>query len=507
MINIELVVDQMSYHAARIGSSSPVERSLPAHLFGTEHSEKRLRTRRPRSHTVFCGLVAVFLACSPLACAADTTGGDQSGHVSEPGSPPAEVVQVLGAFALPLQDASDLGPVILQAQDRRLVLLGEASHGTSEFYTWRAALTRRLVEEAGFRFVAVEGDWVPIYRLNRYVKGLPESGESARAVMQTFSRWPTWMWANEEMVGLIEWLRDFNRGRPRHERVGFYGIDVYGEEDARRKVLTLLEAMDPELGREVAERYACLDRYGDDLTEYARGIARGRDSCETAVAEVVDLLQAHRADLESDDPALFFHLEQTARVVRGAERHYRAMPVPGPESWNFRVDHFFETVDRLRAYFGPGSKGIVWAHNTHIGDARATAMAAQGQRNIGQLAREGYGPEAVFALGFGTHRGQVMAAREWGLAGQIMEVPPAAEGSFEDLLHRTGKPSVLLLLEDLRRPGPLMQPRAHRAIGVVFRPERERIRNYVETLIPERYDAFIYLETTGPVRPLGPGSR
>jgi cytochrome c556 len=239
------------------------------------------------------------------------------------------------------------------------------------------------------------------------------------------------------MVGLIEWLRDFNRARPCHERVGFYGIDLYGEEDARRKVLTLLEAMDPELEREVAERYACLDRYGDDLTEYARGITRGRASCEAAVAEVVDLLQAHRADLESDDPALFFHLEQTARVVRGAEHHYRAMPVPGPESWNFRVDHLFETVDRLHDYFGPGSKGIVWAHNTHIGSPAGSGFPVgplrtdrwRGWRRKGWTANE-HGLSSGSA--WGTSASVPVLERMTGIRNRLTPPPRGAQTQHGD---------------------------------------------------------------------------
>ncbi|WP_170164815.1 erythromycin esterase family protein [Thiocapsa rosea] len=443
-------------------------------------------------------LLCALLPLWALACVAEPV----SDSVSEPVDGWGDAVALLREAALPLETPSDLDPIVARAKDRRLVLLGEASHGTSEFYSWRAALTRRLIQEGDFRFVAVEGDWVPIYRLNRYVKGLGGAGESAAAVMQTFSRWPTWMWANAEMLDFVEWLRDFNAGRPRAERVGLYGIDVYGEDDARRKVLALLAVMEPDLGRAVADRYACLDRFGDDLTDYARAVGQGGASCETAVEEAVAMIEARRGALESVDPALYFHLEQSAHTVRGAERHYRSMALAGPESWNFRVDHFSETLERLHAYFGSGSKGIVWAHNTHIGDARATVMAQQGQRNIGQLAREGFGADAVFALGFSTYRGAVMAGRAWGQPGEIMEVPPAAAGSFEALMHATGRASTLVLFDALADSELLAAPIPHRAIGVVFRPEHERTRNYVPTRMAERYDALIYLEATDAVGPI-----
>lgn len=452
-----------------------------------------------RARHAWCLVLCALLPLWALACVAEPI----SNSGSEPVDGWGDAVALLREAASPLETSSDLDPVVERAKDRRLVMLGEASHGTAEFYSWRAALTRRLIQEGDFRFVAVEGDWVPIYRLNRYVKGLGGEGESAAAVMQTFSRWPTWMWANAEMLEFVEWLRDFNAGRPRAERVGLYGIDVYGEADARRKVLALLAVMEPDLGSAVAERYACLDRFGDDLTDYARAIGEGGASCESAVEDAVELIEARRGALESVDPGLYFHLEQSARAVRGAERHFRSMTLAGPESWNLRVDHFFDTLGRLQAYFGSDSKGIVWAHNTHIGDARATAMARQGQRNIGQLAREGFGADAVFALGFSTYRGAVMAGRAWGLPGEIMAVPPAAAGSFEALMHETGRASALLLLDALADSELLAAPIPHRAIGVVFRPEHERTRNYVPTRMAERYDALIYLENSGAVRPTG----
>ncbi|MBK1645762.1 hypothetical protein CKO25_14095 [Thiocapsa imhoffii] len=411
-------------------------------------------------------------------------------------------VAELRATARPLKEASDLDPLIEAARTRRLVLLGESTHGTAEFYRWRDLLTRRLIEEAGFQFVAVEGDWASIELLNRYVKGLPGAPADARTAMLTFERWPTWMWANEEMRALVEWMRAYNDARPLAQRVGLYGIDVYGDAQARQTVVRLLRILDPELALVVSERYACLDRYGEDPIDYARAVARGQPDCEEAVAAVVELITQQPSPWEGQDPRLAFQLVQAARVVQGAERHYRKMTRPGPASWNARVDHFFDTLIHVSDYFGPQSRGIVWAHNTHIGDARATTMARQGQRNIGQLTREHHGAEDIYAVGFGTYRGTVLAGREWGAPGEVMSIPAAAPGSFEDLLERTGLTDLLLLLDDSALQEPLRERLDHRAIGVVFDPEHERTRNYVPTRMTERYDAFIHLARTRALEPL-----
>ncbi|MDO3379357.1 erythromycin esterase family protein [Geoalkalibacter halelectricus] len=413
-----------------------------------------------------------------------------------------EPLKSLRAQAVPLESARDLDPLLRLAKDRSLVLLGEASHGTSEFYTWRADISRRLIEEEGYRFIAVEGDWASLYRLNLYVRGLGAEGESARGIMEGFSRWPIWMWANEETAALIKWLREYNAERPAAEQVGFYGIDVYGPETSLAKVRSLVERKGADLAEEVAASYACLQPYAEDFSLYARAVAQGGRSCEGEARRVVALLREARSDLAQEDRAGYFNLKQNALVVKNAERHYRAMPLRGDQSWNHRVDHFYLTVERLLAHYGAGAQGIVWAHNTHIGDARATAMAAQGQRNIGQIARRQLGEEKVLAVGFGTHRGEVMAGLSWGAEPQVMRVPPAREGSFEDLLHRTEVAQLLLIFDDPEDFPALLEPLGHRAIGVVYDPRRERVANYVPSLVPLRYDAFIYLEETRALRPI-----
>ncbi len=425
------------------------------------------------------------------ACAAEPDAGPQT--MTEP-------VDILNTVAIPIEDARDLDLLIERAGERDLVLLGEASHGTSEFYTWRTEISRRLIEEKGFNFIAVEGDWATLYRLNRYVKGLDGAGPSARAIMREFDRWPPWMWANEEVEDLIEWLREFNAERPPEARVGFYGMDVYGPETSYRKVLTLIEEWNDEPAEQVREAYACLEAYADDFGLYARAVAFGMAPCDRQVRAVVELLRDHRDALEIPEME-YFNLKQNAWVVKNAEKHFRAMGRESPDSWNYRVDHFFQTVERLRNHYGPDAKGVAWAHNTHIGDARATSMAPRGQRNIGQIAREQMGPDRVFAVGFGTHRGTVMAGRSWGGPRERMTVPPGIPDSYEDIMHRLGEDQVLLMLDDLGEPGPLLRPIGHRAMGVIYHPERER-GNYVPTILPRRYNAFIFIDETQAVRPI-----
>lgn len=415
-----------------------------------------------------------------------------------------EEIQVLRELAYPLASPADLDPLLERIGDARLVLLGEASHGTSEYYTWRAEISKRLIEEKGFNFIAVEGDWASLYVLNRYVKWMDEEFESARKIMQGFHRWPVWMWANEETRELIEWMRAYNEDRPFDERVGFYGMDVYGEDLAMRTVLEELRAVDPELADIVADAYACFDGYEGNMHEYARAVAFGADSCRQAVEEAYRQLREAAATREGREHYEFFAIKHNAKVVKNAESHFRLMATQGPQSWNARVDHFYATVERLMALYGEGSRGVAWAHNTHIGDARATSMGPQGQRNIGQIARKKLGMDTVVAVGFGTHRGTVQAGRAWGGPMETMRVPNAGGETIEDFMHQVGKEQALLIFDDRADLSPLMQVFGHRAIGVVYHPEREFPGNYVPTILPRRYDAFIFIDETRALSPVSP---
>jgi len=380
-----------------------------------------------------------------------------------------------------------------------VVLLGEASHGTHEYYTWRYALTRRLVEEKGFRFVAVEGDWPDCYRVNRFVKGYPGAAADARQALDTFRRWPTWMWANAEVADLADWMREFNAARPEEEQAGFYGLDVYSLWDSLREVTRYLKTHAPDQLDAARRAMHCFEPYGEDAQDYARATALLPSSCQEEVIDLLKRVRTRPADGDGRDGR--FVAEQNALVVKNAEAYYRAMVRTDSGSWNVRDRHMAETLDRLLAHHGPGAKAVVWEHNTHVGDARFTDMADDGMVNIGQLARERYGRENVVIAGFGSYQGRVIAGRYWDAPWEEMRVPPGREESWEDVLHRIN-PADKLLVFDRDVSDELREWRGHRAIGVVYRPEYERYGNYVPTVLPDRYDAFLFIDRTEGVRPL-----
>jgi erythromycin esterase len=405
--------------------------------------------------------------------------------------------------ALPLGDPATMDALMDRIGDARFVLLGEASHGTADYYIWRAGISRRLIEAKGFSFIAIEGDWPDCYRVNRYVKGHPNSGGDAREVLHAYERWPTWMWANEEVVALAEWLRRHNEGLPEDRKAGFYGLDVYSLWDSLYQIMGYLQKKDPSALAVARRAYQCFEPFGEDVQAYARATAFVPSACED---EVIDLLRAIRgkeARYQQDGREGYFNAEQNALVLKNAESYYRAMIRGGPDSWNVRDRHMEETLDRLVRHHGPGAKAIVWAHNTHIGDARYTDMVDDGMVNLGQLARERYGEGDVVLTGFGSHRGTVIAGREWEAPMERLRVPPARAGSWEDVFHQAGPgDKVLLFDEETRHAEEFLRRRGHRAIGVVYRPEYEHFGNYVPTILPRRYDAYVYVDETAALHPL-----
>jgi erythromycin esterase-like protein len=404
-------------------------------------------------------------------------------------------------LARPLRSPADLDPLVDRVRDARVVLLGEASHGTHEYYTWRAAITRQLVEELGFSFIAVEGDWPDCYRVNRFIKGYDGAAGSAGEALETFRRWPTWMWANEEIRDLAGWLRARNDGRPEREKVGFYGLDVYSLWDSLHEVMGYLRKADPAALPAARQALRCFEPYGEDAQEYARATVLVPHSCQAEVVGLLHQLRTRAPAATGDGRDGHFVAEQNALVVKNAEAYYRAMVRSDSGSWNVRDRHMAETLDRLLAHHGPGARAVVWEHNTHVGDARFTDMADDDMVNLGQLARDRYGRGDVALVGFGSYRGSVIAGREWGAPWEEMSVPPGRDGSWEDLLHRVEPTDKLLVF---RQPAgeDLSDWRGHRAIGVVYRPRFEQYGNYVPTVMPERYDAFVYLDETTAVRPL-----
>ena len=415
-----------------------------------------------------------------------------------------------------LENSKDIDPLIEHISDARYVLLGEASHGTSEFYTWRAEITKRLIQEKGFSFIAVEGDWPDCYRVNRYAKGRENSGSSAYEVLHAFSRWPTWMRANREMVDLIEWLMSHNKGvRKEDKKVGFYGLDVYSLYESLDAVVQYLRKNYPDAMRSAIEAYRCFEPYGRDVEGYARATSFIPESCEDEVMDM--LIELRQKSKEEDDGRLknhgreaYFNAEQNAVVAKNAELYYRTMMHGGAASWNVRDHHMMNTLARLMKFYGNDAKSIVWAHNTHIGDARATDMRQSKMVNLGQLVREQAGRDKVALVGFGTYKGSVIAAKEWGDPMERMIVPPAIEGSWDSFLHLLDSDNVeenkLLTFADFDKTetetGPLIESKGQRAIGVVYNPSYERYGNYVETILPARYDAFLFIDHTHALHPL-----
>jgi erythromycin esterase-like protein len=407
------------------------------------------------------------------------------------------------AEALPDFEDADFGRLFDRFDSRRVVLLGEASHGTSEFYRARAAITRHLIAEHGFAIVAVEADWPDAAAIDRYVRHRPpRAGDEP-----PFQRFPTWMWRNTDVAAFIEWMRGHNEGAAdRERRAGFYGLDMYNMNGSIAAVLEYLDKVDPEAAAVARERYGCLTPWRKEPSTYGRAaFGAGYGKCEKAVVEQCRDLLSKRLEYAAGDADTFLDAAQNARLVTAAERYYRIMYYGGAESWNLRDTHMFETLEHLLDSRGPRSKAVVWAHNSHIGDARHTEMGwAQGELNIGQLCRQRFGDEAAL-IGFGTDTGTVAAATDWDGDMEVKRVRPSHGDSYERLCHEAGKRRFLL---DLSRHEPLrshlLEPRLERFIGVIYRPETELMSHYAEASLPGQFDAYVWFDETSAVTPLGP---
>jgi erythromycin esterase len=402
-------------------------------------------------------------------------------------------VTALQQASLPFQTEQDINALLDEISDSRYVLLGEASHGTAEFYQWRAAITRRLIQEKGFTLVTVEGDWPDAYALNQYVQGKGTTGRAAE-VLQAFNRWPTWMWANTEIAQLAEWMRSYNTETS--QKAAFYGLDVYSLWESLEQ-LANAQVTDSETAALAEQALQCFDGYRGDEQAYATATLRG-----TRCNQVLDQLLKHvQTRYGNTTDTASFNILQNAWVAVNAEQYYYAMARDDAESWNVRDQHMAATLDRLMQLHGPESKVIVWAHNTHVGDARFTDMAQYDMVNLGQLVRESYAGEGVYIVGFGTYQGDVIAARSWGDPYQRMNVPASPGSSWDGLLHHVSPDSKLVLLRQLRNEPALMKHRGQRAIGVVYNPSRET-GNYVPTRLTERYDSFVFINRTQALEPL-----
>jgi erythromycin esterase-like protein len=418
---------------------------------------------------------------------------------------PTETQPIIDA-AHKVSSSSDYDDLIDRVGLASFVLIGEASHGTHEFYDTRAELTRRLIIEKGFRIIALEADWPDTLRVNRYVAG-QSTDRDARQALADFRRFPSWMWRNTVMLDFVEWLRSWNlKNKSEADRAGIFGMDLYSLHASIEAVLDYLDKVDPEAAKRARQRYSCFEFFGDDPQTYGYATTRGQaESCEKeVVSQLVDLRRKY-AELMSRDGQMarneFFYAEQNAQLVANAERYYRSMFRGRDESWNLRDQHMTETLERLHKHFG-SPRIVVWAHNSHLGDARATDMSERGEMNVGQLMRERHGND-VYSIGFSTYSGRVTAASDWGQPAERKHVRPALAGSYEALFHDTDTPRFWLDLHEQEAAIAVLDAqRLQRAIGVIYRPETERWSHYFHARLPKQFDACIHLDKTRALEPL-----
>ncbi|HEX9965878.1 MAG TPA: protein-L-isoaspartate(D-aspartate) O-methyltransferase [Allosphingosinicella sp.] len=428
------------------------------------------------------------------------------GWADPKGEESMSVPELIAAAAQPLPALDDpaFGEAFDRFADARVVLLGEASHGTSEFYRARAAITRRLVERHGFNIVAVEADWPDAASVDRHVRHRPRrEGEEA-----AFERFPTWMWRNTDVDAFVRWLRRHNEARAHEAMTGFYGLDLYNLGASIRAVIDFLEEADPDTAKLARERYSCLSPWSRDPAAYGRmAVTQGFAFCEVGAVQMLGDLMQRQMDCLSPECDEWLDAAANARLIKNAEAYYRVMYYGSAESWNLRDTHMFETLCQLLEAKGPEAKAVVWAHNSHIGNAAHTEMGqVREELNIGQLAKERFGHEARL-IGFGTHGGTVAAATDWDEPMEVKTVRPSLPGSYERLCHDSGLPRFLL---DLREGAAhdriveaLLEPRLERFIGVIYRPETERWSHYAEAVLPNQFDAWVWFDETEAVTPLG----
>src|SRR5256714_9417462 len=422
----------------------------------------------------------------------------------------AALVEMIRQAAQPLTGSpKDYDPLLDLIGNAHFVLIGEASHGTHEFYRERAVLTKRLIREKGFNAVAVEADWPDAFRVNRFVRGSGEDAEATDA-LSGFRRFPTWMWRNSDVLDFVGWLREHNDGGSPAKKAGFYGLDLYSLHSSIEAVLAYLHKVDPDAARRALYRYSCFDHFGEDTQAYGYAASFDlADSCEEEVlGQLIELRQragayASRDGWVADDE--FFFAEQNARLVKNAEEYYRSMFRGHVESWNRRDTHMAETLEALAAHLGkrgPRAKIVVWEHNSHLGDARATEIGGAGEFNVGQLVRERYGDESVL-IGFTTDHGTVTAASNWDAPAERKRVRAGLPDSYEALFHEVDIPRFMLDIRgDLALARALREPRLERAIGVIYRPETERASHYFHARLADQFDAVLHFDQTRAVEPL-----
>ncbi len=397
----------------------------------------------------------------------------------------------------------DLEPLLRRIGQARVVLIGDATHGTSEFYRMRQRITRALIERRGFDFVAIESDWPDAARIDQYVR----QAEVSPASWKAFARFPTWMWRNREVADFVDWLHAYNSELPAARRVAFHGLDLYSLYRSIERVLEYLDRVDPQAARVARQRYGCLSPWEADPASYAHAaLSAGYRSCEQEVVAMLRDMLHSQGDYSAGGGESFLDALQNARLVANAERYYRTMYYGSRTAWNLRDGHMFETLRTLLDFRGPRSRAVVWAHNSHVGDSAATEMGARGEFNVGRLCRRHFGA-AVCSIGMASHAGEVAAAESWDGPMQVMALRPSLEHSWERVFHDSGAPGLLLALRAAAPSGDLgelLRPRLQRAVGVVYRPHGERASHYYESVLARQFDEFIWIDRSHAVSPLAP---
>jgi erythromycin esterase-like protein len=401
---------------------------------------------------------------------------------------------------------NSLEPLINSIKDKKIVMLGESSHGTKEFYELRSLISKELILNHGFNFISVEGDWPACQLINQFIqlKDASYNGHKAKSILSQFSRWPTWMWANEEIAELITWLKTYNYSKKKP--AGFYGFDVYSLYDSIEQVISLLSKIEPELAIKAKSYYACFESYRHNEMAYARSLFNIPEGCKKSVLSVLNETLKYKLDKINNQSEIMFDALQNARIVSNAERYYRAMIFGEEDSWNVRDHHMMNTLSMLLDHYGHDAKGIVWAHNTHIGDYKATNMVMEGQVNVGGLAREIYGKDQVALVGLSTYSGRVIASGAWDGPIEVLPIPKAKDKSVESEFHnailKIGFSDFYITMDNESEFSPLAEIHDQRAIGVVYHPPSEQHGNYVPTNLSKRYDAFIFFDETTAINPL-----
>jgi erythromycin esterase len=394
-----------------------------------------------------------------------------------------------------LENEKDLHVLINAIGNAKVVLLGESTHGTHEYYTWRTAITKKLIQEKGFDFMAIEGDWTDAYKINGFIKErLHDSSEVVEA-LKLFDRWPTSMWGNYEMVDLLQWINGYNQFRTAADKISFYGLDLYSFWEWTQYYMNVPDTSLQNLIRKTMDFFAV---YNDDALKYSAALRQLKpDGSEIAYQLFNKILKLSNGKQPSDEAR--FVLYQDAWLILNGERYFRTMLNDRVKAINIRDQHMAETIKRLLKFHEPGAKAVVWVHNGHAGDIRYSSSSAGGYTSVAEILRLHYGRDKIFSVGFGTYKGTVMAGRTWNAALQEQTVLPAKEGSWEYLLHKQNNANKLILSKELRNNPALNKWIEFRSIGAAY----DGTAIYNRSIIPERFDAFLFIDSTRTLRPVG----